>query len=61
MDDEKVDKKKIVLYGHSLGASVALHLACANAARINAIILENPFYRIVTFAFLGVFCSEFPF
>lgn len=42
-----MDKSKIVLYGHSLGGAVALHLAAENADRVSAVIAENTFLRIV--------------
>ena len=47
-----MDKQKVVLYGHSLGGAVALHLAVENPDRVAAVIAENPFIRIVPFDWL---------
>ena len=40
-----IDKEKIVVYGHSLGGAVALHLATDNPDHIAAVIVENAFLR----------------
>lgn len=52
MDDAEVDKDKIVLYGHSLGGAVALHLAALNVKRIAAVIVENTFVKLVLLSFM---------
>lgn len=44
-----IDKDKIVLFGHSLGGAVALHLAADNADKVAAVIVENTFVRLVHF------------
>lgn len=49
-----VHKRKIVLYGHSLGASVALHLAADNPDKVAAVIVENAFLKLVRSARLPV-------
>ncbi len=42
-----IDRAKIVLFGHSLGGSVALHLAADNPTRCAAVIVENAFLKVV--------------
>jgi len=43
LEQKEVDKNKIILFGHSLGGSVALHLAASNQGFFSAIVLENTF------------------
>lgn len=63
---EKINKKNIIIYGESIGCSVALHLA--HKYKIKKIILESPFSSIQDIAknilprllkFLAKFCKEF--
>jgi hypothetical protein len=41
-----VDPSRIILYGHSLGGAVALHLAAENLSKFMAVIIENTFMSI---------------
>lgn len=45
-----VDPANIILYGHSLGGAVALHLAAANLDKFRAIVVENTFTNIKNMA-----------
>jgi pimeloyl-ACP methyl ester carboxylesterase len=51
---DDIRKDKIVLFGHSLGGAVALHLAADNPTKVAAVIVENTFVRIVNYRFLFV-------
>ena len=54
---EDIDLNKIILYGHSLGGAVAIHIASSSQwvkGRIAAVILENTFTTIPAVA-----CSMF--
>ncbi len=49
INDEKVEPKQIIAYGHSLGAAIATDLALSNT--IGALVLESPFttaFRVKT-------------
>ena len=46
MRSPDVDPARIILYGHSLGGAVALHLAAANPHSFMAVIIENTFLSI---------------
>lgn len=43
---DRVDPRKVALYGHSLGGAVAFHLLAANSFRFLAVIIENTFLSI---------------
>lgn len=44
---DNVDSNHLIVYGHSLGASVALHLTKANLDRVSGLVMENPFLSLV--------------
>ncbi|PJF19943.1 hypothetical protein PSACC_00242 [Paramicrosporidium saccamoebae] len=44
--ERSVDPKRIILYGHSLGGAVALHLTAANPRSFQAVVVENTFLSI---------------
>ena len=46
MTSPNVDPSRIILYGHSLGGAVALHLAAANPTKFMTVVIENTFMSV---------------
>lgn len=46
LEHPDADRNKIIVYGHSLGGAVALHLAAVNSVKLLAVVIENTFLSI---------------